>query len=478
MSDAARVGAVVLIAVAMLVGLGQLVNGRWTLSGGTYYVLVRFDDGTGLSPGMTLKLGGTDAGWLEKVHLTTEPGVKQTAEAKIRVRRHVHLGDDARFEIGQESFIGEKELKVTPGDPARPQVKPGHVFVGSQGTDFSSLATQSAQIIARVDRLLSEESLGGSMRDLARGLSTSLGHVNDLLDKVGGVVEGSTGYVSASLKNMQATSQNFLEMSRNLNAASVSIGELANDPQYVSNIRGISSDLSSVGESLSHLSAQLDSLVSDPQAQQDAKDSLRLTKETLQEAKSALQRFQETLDRADGLIDNANGVMDDASGLMNDVGGAVGEARQKLDKLSAVGGAVKLKASMNVRAVDANRDKSLSAHDNYVGDINVAVGHKKAYVSAGADNIGEENDWNFLLGYGSLSGMSFRGGVYHDELGVGAACSFGGNGGVEVTAYDTKDPKLNAYGYIPVGDAVKVVVGVEDASHDAKATVGVGVDLK
>ncbi len=117
MSDAAKVGAAVLLVLVIMIGLGQLVNGRIFPRGSTYYVLVRFDNGMGLRPGMPLKLAGTDAGWVEKIHLTDEAGIEQTTEAKIRVRKKVFLSADAKFVISQEGIIGEKYLGVTPATP-------------------------------------------------------------------------------------------------------------------------------------------------------------------------------------------------------------------------------------------------------------------------------------------------------------------------------------------------------------------------
>lgn len=478
MSDVAKVGAVVIIVMVILVGLGQLVNGSLLPRGNTYYVLVRFDDGTGLRPGMPLKLAGTDAGWVEKIRLTTEPGEKQTCEAKMRIRKTIHLSPDAQFMIGQEGLIGEKFLGVTPGDVNSEQVPEGYIFPGTQQKDITALVDKASTLIESVDTLLSPDQLGGTMKDLSTSLSTSLDKVNGLLDKAGRVVDSSQGYVVASLKNVHAMSANFLAMSQNLEQASVVIGKLAGDPKYADTIQQVTQNLNSVSANLSHLSGQLDVLISDPQVQQDAKDSVRLTKETLTEAKATLSRFQKSMDKADGLIDSATGVMDNANGLITDVGGAVGDARVKMDQLTNIGSKIDTKASLSVRAVDKNGDNHLGGSDTYVGDINVAAGYGKTFLSAGADNIGEDNNWNFLLGYGSLSGLSFRGGVYRGELGLGAAYQTKKGAGAEVMAYDTQGPKVNAYGYIPAGKAVRVIVGVEDATEDPKGTIGIGVDLK
>lgn len=478
MSDAAKTGAAVLIVIAMLIGLGQLVNGRFMLPGRSYYVIVRFDDARGLRIGMPMKLAGLDRGNVENIFIAKAKGAKQTAEAKIRVLKDVQLYPDATFTISRDGLIGEKYLQVIPGEDDQAPVDEGFEFSGKQDEDITELIAKASQVIESVNTLLAPDELGGTIHDLSASLSESLDKVNGLLEKAGGVFEASEGYVVGSLQNVHAMSANFLAMSKNLEAASITIGKLANDPVYAEKIQGITTDLTCVSASLNHLSSQLDVLVSDPQMQQDAKDSVRLTKETLQEAKATLSRFQQTMDKADGLIDNASGVMDGANGLISDVSGTVGEARGKMNQLTNIGNSIDTKASLNVRAVDKNNDRNLSGDDDYVGDINLSLGYGKTYLSAGADNIGAENNWNFLLGYGSLTGLSFRGGVYRGELGMGAAYFLPSGGGAEVMAYDTEQPKLNSYGYVPLGSKAHVVVGIEDLTDEKQATVGMGVDLQ
>jgi hypothetical protein len=170
-------------------------------------------------------------------------------------------------------------------------------------------------------------------------------------------------------------------------------------------------------------------------------------------------------------------VLDSADGLLNSAGGSIEEVRGKVDSLSAIGESVDVKLGLNVRAVDRDENHRPSEGDDYVGDMNLAVGAQGKYVQVGADNIGGDNNWNFLLGMGGLDGFSVKGGVYRGELGLGASLKSKDGLGADVMWYDTKDPKLNAYGYIPAGDFVDVVVGVEDLQRDPVASAGIGVKL-
>jgi hypothetical protein len=112
--------------------------------------------------------------------------------------------------------------------------------------------------------------------------------------------------------------------------------------------------------------------------------------------------------------------------------------------------------------------------DRGVADLNAAVGFKGKYLQAGVDNIGDGGDINLLAGVGSLKGGSARAGVYRGQFGAGLAWYTQGFG-AELTGYDPRDPKLDATGYVSVGDSVDIILGVQDATNTKKVTAGVGV---
>jgi phospholipid/cholesterol/gamma-HCH transport system substrate-binding protein len=482
MSDLAKVGAVVLIVLALLYGISQLVQGA-TLRLHTYFVLVQFQTGTGLRVGMPLKMGSYDIGYVEDVYAVQEGASSaMITEAKIRLNQKIHsrgremipvkIYSDAKFIISQEGLIGEKLLSVEPGSvpPLIDASQSGYTFTSGSSEDYISAQLKSVTGALSTSLFGGESPLGGTISKITGDLSTSMTNVNNLIGKATELITTNQGAVTASLDNIQKMSVNFLTLSKNLEDASISIKDLAKDPKYTETLKSMTDDLSGVSGNLNHLSKQLDELVSDPQVQQDDKDSVRLTTETLQEAKKTLERLQKSLDKADDVMNNANG-------LITDTSGAVSDARGKLNKLSSAGSKLNYNAGMTVRAVDRNKSHSLDNDDSYVADINAALGYNDVYLSAGADNIGEDNNMNFLLGWGNLDAFSVKGGVYRGELGIGASYNTPQGGGVDVMLFDTADPKLNAYGRIPIGNSVDVVLGVEDAQNDPQATVGVGVHL-
>lgn len=477
-SNIVRVGAAALLAIVLLIiSLFVIKGGDW-FKRWTHYTL-EFSEIQGPSRGMEIKLGGEVIGEVMESRFVRDKGVTHTT---VRIQDEIELFPGTVFIVTSSGLIGDVYLeprfpRFNPeGEPwsAEDRLPPGATIQGRMPPNpletIAELAEPMESILQRVDRMLGEDQLGGVITDLSASIDETLTSVNSLFALAETFMEDNQGNVSASMANMKLISESFLRVSQNLERTSEAVNRMAEDPRYREVTDTVLANLSESSAAINHMASQLDSLVSDPAVQQDAKDSIRLTKETLQEAKDTMERFQTTLDTVDETMESAQGLMGEAEGAITDVRGKVGE-------VSSLGDAVDVKLGLNVRAVDVNDDQKLNNDDIYVGDLNAAVGYGNTYVSVGADNIGEDSNANFLLGYGALTGFSFRGGVYRGELGLGPAYYFPGGGGAELMWYDTEDPKLNGYGYVPLGDHVNVVLGVEDIENDPQASVGLGVEF-
>jgi ABC-type transporter Mla subunit MlaD len=473
-----KVGLIITVAVIMGV-LGYVVLQDVFYQGGTEIYYADFDTAQGAMEGSPVKMRGNVIGKVVRLDL-----LSQGSRATMRIKR-VYKGNPVRLYpefvlvINQDDLFGEKYLEIQDPIADRPiggdVVPPEHVFEGRNRAGLANLLAGAftdtlddagiSDVLEEVITVMGSETLQSSLGRFEETLT----NVNALVLSVSEMVTGSEGYVTGSLANVYAMSENFKSMSEDLQAISGELSGMAKDPEEHQRWEEIFANIEQTTANLNELSASLGELVGDEELQADFRDSVRLTKETLEETKETVVRFQDTLDKVDETLESADSLMDTAEGT-------VVEAKDKLDKLSRVGDAVEIKMSLNVRAVDLNDDQALDNEDYYVGDLNAAVGYEDTYVYFGADEIGEENNFNLMMGYGSLAGLSFRGGVYRGELGLGAA--YYGDLGAEVTWYDTEDPKVNAYGYIPIAEKLNLVVGGEDIGNDPVASVGVGVELQ
>ncbi len=480
MSQAASVGLIITMAIVLAVISIALIRSEFFFRGKTYYVLVNFENAIGVTDGMPVKLKGADAGWVEKYEIReNEKDLSNYTQIKIRIHEKVKLFKNDMFVTGQESMLGERVMMIQPAKEHRPQdqVKEGDVLLGEAQGDFTQLMAGAAKTVDSVNELLSEDKLGGDIHSLIMSMNTSMAQANLMMASMQDTLNNSQGDINGTLKNFRAMSANFLGMSKDFSLASNSINELASDPANRETAELLRNNLALMSEQMRILTEQMSGLAGDPALQGDVKDSARLTRETMENMKAVSDRFDATLTKVDTLLDSSTGMVKSldsaakgASGLISSVGGT-------MEGFSSAGDGIDVNFNADLRGVDIENDKNLDEDDDYVGDINATVGFGKNYFQLGADNLGEGDDWNFLMGFGGMRGASWRTGVYRSELGLGLRYGFGKQGDLTTMLYDTHDPKLNAIGRIPVGDSVNVIVGAEDMTDDAKGTVGVGVEF-
>jgi phospholipid/cholesterol/gamma-HCH transport system substrate-binding protein len=467
MQNTVKVGLVVILALVLAIGAYVVLN-EVTFRGRTYTIQATFADGLGISKGQAVKLSGKDIGVVRNTALDDEGRFVAT----VIVDQGVLLYTDDMLVVSQQGLLGETFIAVKRQAEHAEDVriaKEGDMLEGKSQTGLNELMADADKVLKQLHNVLDPDAVDNTMSQLTTGLKDTLDNVNSLLLTISGVVESNEGYVSGSLANVHEMSKNFLAISERLEITSEELAAVLNDPEQHDRFENVLANLEDISNNLSELTTEVNDLVGDPVLQQDLKDSVRLTKETLEEAKGTMVQFQETLGHADDVLDGAES-------LMSTTEGTITEAKGKLDQLQHIGDAVEIKLGLNVRAVDMDDDQALGNDDIYVGDLNAAVGYEDTYVYIGADDIGEETNFNLMMGYGGLAGLSFRGGVYRGELGLGAA--YYGDYSAEVMLYDTEDPKVNAYGYFPVADQVSLVLGGEDLGNNPVASIGVGFELE
>jgi ABC-type transporter Mla subunit MlaD len=463
----AIVGVLLLVVAINAVRDGNLLA---MFSGGTSYIVsVRFTGDTiGLQKGMPVKLKGTDVGYLTT---TSFSDVNQDVIAELRIDDEVKIYREATLEIREEGLLGERFLafKYPAQLPAAPLwAEEGHEFVGNTATGLSTLIATANNVLVTLHSLIGDEELRSSITAISDGITDSLGRANLIMENMNSIMMENQGYIGESMANVEAMTDNFLLLSQNLQEASVAVRDLSTDPKNVEQLHAIMANIETTTKNIDSLSAQVNSLLSDPMVQADLKDSVRLLPQVLQETKDTMSGAQETLENLNVLIDSAGGMVDTASWAIEDVSGSI-------SGLSGAASSIETRGSVAVRGADSNKSDSLSGDDSYVGDANFIVGNDRNYVQVGMDNIGDGDDLNLMLGMGDLRGFSFRGGVYRSELGLGASWWDGSGAGADLTWFDLNEPKLNGYGYLPIGDSVNVVIGVDDITDKAVPSVGIGM---
>lgn len=105
------------VGIFVLVGLGCLaylaINlGKMEIIGGGYRVLANFDNVSGLKIGAAVEVAGVEVGRVDAIHLSP----MYQAQVGMRLKTEVKIHDDAIASIRTKGIIGDKFVKLSPGN--------------------------------------------------------------------------------------------------------------------------------------------------------------------------------------------------------------------------------------------------------------------------------------------------------------------------------------------------------------------------
>ena len=159
-----KVGAFVLIALAVLIYMGFEI-GAFRFDMGKYasYIL-QFDDISGLARKAEVKIAGVKIGWVEDVFLIKDHDMK--AEARVKMLKDYVLYADAYGIVRQEGLLGPKYVEIMPGDPMMPPLERG------------SLLSKTIDKPVDVDQLMRRfDSIAQNVEDITESMSDVIGGV-------------------------------------------------------------------------------------------------------------------------------------------------------------------------------------------------------------------------------------------------------------------------------------------------------------
>lgn len=494
-ANTAWVGLIVIVS-ALLLSSAMLVlggSGIELFTGHKYFVLARFDDVTGIDPGMQITANGQRVGKVEKI--LEQKGGRIGAgpiDVKLRIDQRVVLGPDAKAEVTQPELLGDQVISLeglaAPDEPAA--FHEGDTIPGVNGGGLAQMITEKAGE-------LTEELHSKLELVMAQGMIT-IHSVNEMLGTMNEMLNANKGAIQGTMLNVQAASKNMVAMSASLAEASNAVAKLASDPKNRDALQGITANLYAATSNLKTMSDSMNTLISDPKMADDMKGTVAAMRQTTENLNASLTALKPTLGKVDTLLDTTNTTMkavgDVATGVSGIVGGvsdAVGGSDDKNSDgknavtrvkgktqsgISKVTSNIHAGLTMDNRVEDSNDDLGYDGDDLKARDINAILGYGDLYAQIGADEIGtEKSGLNLLIGKGNPDkGLSFKTGVIRGEAGSGVSYRTQKNGGIDAYMYDSNDPKYNGYIRVPVGRSYSVLAGMEDITGESQVSLGIG----
>ena len=191
MSRLARLGAFIILTLAVLASGVFVIGSKEYLFRRTYQLKAQFDNVAGLAEGADVQVGGVHSGTVTQILLPTRPGDRVSVVMELAKSTHEIIKGDSVASIQTEGLLGNQFVAISFGSAGRAELKDG-------------------------DTLLSEPPL----------------QMADLLKKTNGILDGS----QQAIQNITLASAHLNAVSAKIDAGQGTVGALVNDKQLYSNL--------------------------------------------------------------------------------------------------------------------------------------------------------------------------------------------------------------------------------------------------
>jgi phospholipid/cholesterol/gamma-HCH transport system substrate-binding protein len=198
MSRAARLGAFIIVSLAILAAGVFIIGSKQYLFSSTYQLKAQFDNVVGLDAGADVRVGGVHSGTVSNIVLPHKPGDKVTVIMELGKSTHEIIKQDSIATIETEGLLGNQYLAISFGSAGKSDVRNG-------------------------DTIASEPPL----------------EISDLLQKTSGILDSS----QQAIQNATRATANLDSISAKINTGQGTVGALVNDKQLYNNLEQTTSTM-------------------------------------------------------------------------------------------------------------------------------------------------------------------------------------------------------------------------------------------
>lgn len=386
MNTEAKVGAVTLAGLALLIGMITYLSGM-SFGDKGYLLHAAYGQVNGLKSGNLVRYAGVEVGKVADVRVLPDGVV-----ADLMLNSGVKVPAGSLFTIGSDGLLGEKFINIVPPRDVQGFLAPGDKVTGENPQGLDELIVSANQVLAEVKTLvqalndvIGDEKVRTALKTTALNTKEITDNLNRLTIALAHMAEDSRGDVTSMVANLQAMS-----VSLNATAARVDsmLAAVDNNGQTAKDLRETIAAIRQTSSRVEHMAAALEGVVTDP-------ETSRNLKETLRNARDASAK--------------ANKMMDKVANIKTEAG---------IETLY-------------------NTD-----HDNYQTNASITVTTSpQDFAVIGVNDIGEDNKFNLQIGK-SGPAVSQRLGIIDDKVGIGMDAKLGKELRLSLDAYDPNDVRV------------------------------------
>jgi phospholipid/cholesterol/gamma-HCH transport system substrate-binding protein len=186
MSRVARLGAFIVVALAILVAGVFLIGNKQYLFSSTYRVKAQFDNVVGLANGADVRVGGVHSGTVHSIELPHNAGGKVTVVMDLENSTHEIIKQNSVASIETEGLLGNQYVAISFGSDGQAEVKNGDTI-------------QSLPPLVMSDMLKTASGILDSSQQAVTNATLATAHLNSVTAKI----DSGQGTVGALVNDKQ-----------------------------------------------------------------------------------------------------------------------------------------------------------------------------------------------------------------------------------------------------------------------------------
>jgi phospholipid/cholesterol/gamma-HCH transport system substrate-binding protein len=147
MSRVARLGAFIVVTLAILVAGVFVIGSKEYLFSSTYRLRAKFDNVAGLAAGADVQVGGVHSGTVHSIELPHKPGEQVTVVMDLDRTTHEIIKSDSVASIETAGVLGNQYLAISFGSVGQAEVKDGDLIQSEPPLEISDLFKKTSGIL-------------------------------------------------------------------------------------------------------------------------------------------------------------------------------------------------------------------------------------------------------------------------------------------------------------------------------------------
>lgn len=268
-----RVGAMVLLALIIILATVFAIGGQRKMFGGKVRYTIHFTSTGGLYVGDPVLLVGVEIGNVSRISFPEEMETQKIiVEISVIEEAARRIRQDTRARIAAASLVYGKVVELTMGSSDQPQIRSGELIQAVDPTNYSAVIDSTNLMVDDIRQLIWRLNRGEGMfatmlnepleiRETLHSLSLSSKRLSSLIEGLErgegalGVLMKDTTHVREIIQSVKKTAGDIEEASRNLKDRKSMAGRMINDEEYGEEVMN---DFRDAIKSISSIAAKID----------------------------------------------------------------------------------------------------------------------------------------------------------------------------------------------------------------------------